>query len=115
MLIASYEQWEAEQRQIVEQENPLLECRRCDGEGEIIEDCPCCGHEKEEECPTCEGAGQIRYEDAPIGLQREQIEPWMYFDQVIADLKKWCAYTREDFLKVAGGFVNEFRKQHGRV
>ena len=114
MLIASYEQWREAKKQVLEEENPEIDCDECRGTGEIHEVCGCCGGEKEEECDACDGRGTIRYLDsAKPRPGNDLVAERIYFQEVIADLKTWCAYTKQDFLQVAGGFVSEFRKHHG--
>lgn len=110
MLIASYSEWLEAKHHFLEEENPVIECEECDGEGEIVKECGCCGHEKEQECVVCEGAGQYRYLDSPKPRPSSgHTAIAIYFEEVVADLKRWCAYTRQDFLEVGGHFVNEFR------
>jgi hypothetical protein len=97
MLIASYDQWREAKKQVLEEENPEIDCE-----------------EKEDECDVCDGRGTIRYLDsAKPRPGNDLVGERIYFQEVIADLKTWCAYTKQDFLQVAGGFVSEFRKHHG--
>lgn len=113
MLIASYEQWHEQKKRVLEEENPEIECEECNGMGELHFQCSCCGGAKDEECELCDGQGTIRYLDSPIPRPgNDLVGRQVYFKEVIADLKKWSAYTRQDFLQLAGRFVNEFRKQH---
>jgi hypothetical protein len=46
MLIASYEQWREAKKQVLEEENPEIDCEECGGTGEIHEVCPCCDERK---------------------------------------------------------------------
>ncbi|PHS48672.1 MAG: hypothetical protein COB05_05380 [Marinobacter sp.] len=111
MLIAGYEQWKAEKRQMLEQENPEVDCEECGGLGETYERCHCCGSEKEQECEICDGRGSIRYLDSSKPRPgADLVGRRVYFQEVIADLKKWCAYTRQDFLSTAAPFVSSFRR-----
>lgn len=113
MLIANYEQWAAEKKLALEAEDPLIECTECHGEGEIYKECRCCGHETERECEVCDGRGRFHFSESPKPRTgAELISRQVYFREVVTDLKKWCAYTREDFLKLAGRFVNEYREAH---
>jgi recombinational DNA repair protein RecR len=48
MLIASYDQWREAKKQVLEEENPEIDCEECGGLGEIYERCHCCGAEKED-------------------------------------------------------------------
>jgi len=110
MLISSYDKWqELKLRDLVE-DNPLIDCPACDGDGEIYEICECCGSEKEEECGECEGDGRVRFNDLNDSQKRKAFTRRVYFSEVIADLKRWCSLTRQDFLEIAGPFVSEFRR-----
>ncbi len=114
MLIASYERWREAKVQLLEEENPLVDCPECGGSGDIHSVCPCCDGEKEEECDVCGGEGHFSYRDSPKPRPGNDLAgPEVYFREVISDLKKWCAITRKDFLQVGGEFVSEFRRQHG--
>lgn len=111
MLIGSYDQWREHKRHVLEEENPEIECEECNGRGQFYELCNCCGAEKEEMCVVCNGAGTIRYLESPQPrLGSAVFGPKAYFQEVIADLKKWCAYTGDDFLELAAPFVGEFRR-----
>ncbi len=111
MLIASYEEWRETKKQILEEENPLIDCPECGGSGEMYSVCNCCGGEKEGECDVCGGDGHFKYLNSPKPRPgRDLVGQNIYFREVIADLKKWSAYTKQDFLQVAGRFVNDFRK-----
>lgn len=114
MLIASYERWREAKVQLLEEENPLVDCPECGGSGEVYSACPCCDAEKEEECDVCGGDGYHKYLDSPKPRSGVDLTgPEVYFREVITDLKKWCGLTRKDFLQVGGEFVSEFRKHHG--
>ncbi len=111
MLIAGYEQWKEAKRQMLEQENPEIDCEECRGTGQIHEVCSCCGGEKEEECDVCDGRGTIRYLDSSKPTPgADLVGRRVYFQEVISDLKKWCAYTRQDFLALAAPFVSAYRR-----
>jgi len=38
-----------------------VECFECDGSGESLGECECCGHEREGECEECGGDGKISF------------------------------------------------------
>ncbi|UDL04017.1 hypothetical protein [Marinobacter sp. CA1] len=109
MIIATFEQWKTASIEHLEAANPEVECPTCEGDGVFYEDCHCCGQETEIDCALCDGAGVVLYSDAS-GLCRDQFNRREYFRAVIRDLRKWCAFTRQDFLEVAGHFVSEFRE-----
>lgn len=116
MLIASYDKWRESKIQLLEEENPLVDCPECGGAGEMYSVCPCCDMEKEEECDVCGGDGQFRYLDSPKPRPgNDLVGRHIYFREVISDLKTWCGITKKDFLQVAGEFVSEFRKHQGRI
>ena len=111
MLIGSYDQWRDHKRQVLEEENPEIDCEECNGRGEFYEVCNCCGGEKEEMCDVCNGTGSVRYLDSPKPQHcGSLLGRKAYFQEVIADLKKWCAYTGDDFLELVARFVGEFRR-----
>lgn len=112
MLIASYEQWREQKRKALEEENPAVSCEECNGFGYTHSICECCGSELEEGCELCEGSGEVYYLDSTKPRPgNDLVGRTIYFQEVIADLKRWSAYTGQDFLAITGGFVNDFRKQ----
>jgi len=114
MLIGSYERWRENKVRLLEEENPLVDCPECGGGGVMHSVCPCCQGEKEEDCDVCSGDGHFRYLDSPKPRPGNDLAgPEVYFGEVIADLKRWCSITRNDFLQVSGEFVSEFRMRHG--
>lgn len=113
MLIASYEQWREQKKQVLEEENPAVPCGECGGMGELHSVCDCCGTDLEEDCEVCGGAGEVHYLDSSKPRPgNDLVGRTVYFQEVIADLKKWSAYTKQDFLHLVGGFVNDFRNAH---
>ncbi|MGP9834246.1 hypothetical protein [Marinobacter sp. NSM] len=113
MLIASYDQWSDLKRQALEEDNPPVPCEECKGMGEIHSLCDCCGSELDEYCEVCEGEGEVYYLDSPNPRTGgELLSRKAYFQEVIDDLKKWCAYSKDDFLSLVGPFVDECRRGH---
>lgn len=116
MLIASYERWRESETRRLQEENPMVDCVECDGTGGVYSVCDCCGAENEGWCDVCGGDGYFRFLDSPKPRPGEDlVGPDAYFRAVIADLRKWAAYTGSDFLNVSGGFVKTFRSQYGGV
>ncbi len=107
MLISSFDEWKSLKISDLEEENPMVECPKCEG-GVVYEDCGCCGHEKEEYCGTCEASGRVRFSEVK-GIYTGNLGYRIYFSEVISDLKAWCAFTRADFLNEVSGFVSRER------
>lgn len=114
MLIASYDEWQELKLRDLAEDNPLINCPGCDGEGEFSDFCECCGGAKEGECAECDGAGQVRFNQLSDAEKRKAFTRRVYINEVMTDLRRWCALTREDFLGVAGRFVSEMRQQGHR-
>ena len=67
-----FETWLSQQ----EGEFEKVDCRECDGSGQV--ECECvCGHEHEKECRSCEGEGKV---SGAIDA---------YWKQVKIDRKRW--------------------------
>ncbi|WP_417315638.1 hypothetical protein [Cycloclasticus pugetii] len=111
MLIASFEDWKALKINDLSAENPLVDCPDCDGSGEVDDFCACCDRGDVVACGLCDESGKVRFLDVKDQYV-SQLAYGTYFKEVIGDLKKWAAYTREDFLELAGPFVDEFRRAH---
>lgn len=109
MLIQSFEDWRAAKRRDWEEDDPEINCPKCDGEGEIYETCPCCGHDSDDFCETCQGSGRLQFNQLDSADKAAMLTRGMYQKEVIADLKLWCAYTRQDFLVVVAPFIQSQR------
>lgn len=85
----------------------LVICPSCDGEGETLEDCPCCGHETEETCGICDGDGKVIFSDLSDGEQKSVYSKQVYIDQVINDITALANWTNEDRdkLLIEAGFT----------
>lgn len=57
-MLITYKQWQERQKLEIPQ-TEAVQCFECDGDGEINEECECCGHEKETECGKCDGNGTL--------------------------------------------------------
>ena len=112
-MIQSYSDWKSQKIQDWTEDNPKIDCPKCEGEGEIFDTCPCCGHDSDEECGTCEGEGQVYFNELDSTDLSAFFNRRTYQKEVIADLKKWCAYTREDFLGMVGPFIENQRSGGG--
>ena len=112
MLIASYEDWYERTRLDLQEANPEVDCPCCDGNGHIEDTCDCCGSELGDDfCDACEGTGTIPFNNADHLLIRNTLlSRRAYFQEVIRDLKRYCAYTGADFLDAVTPFVKEQRK-----
>lgn len=107
MLISSFDEWKSLKLLDLEDENPMVDCPQCEA-GVYYEECGCCGHEKEEDCGTCEGGGRVRFLEVK-GEYTDNLGCHTYFSEVIGDLKAWCAFTRADFFNEAAEFVRRER------
>lgn len=96
MLIASYGKWRADTLTALQAENPVL-------------DCPVCHEHFWPGCSACDLEGEFRALDAPDSVIEGLLSHATYQEQVISDLKTWCAYTRQDFLMVVGPFIQNSR------
>ena len=111
MFIATYEQWKADSFEYLKEVNAEVDCTSCEGYGVINDFCECCGQYTETECSECDGHGVILFSEADRRkVERIELNQRNYFRAVVSDLKQWCAFTRQDFLEVAGHFVNEYRE-----
>src|SRR5690554_2187875 len=98
MLIASYGKWRADTLTALQAENPVLDCPFCTGWNVAFPG-----------CAECDFEGEFHAHDAPDRAIEELISQKAYQQKVIADLKTWCAYTRQDFLAVVAPFIQSQR------
>lgn len=94
MKIMDYHDWRQQQ---VANTKPtdLVFCPECEGEGEVFEECECCGHDKETACELCSGNGYIAF-GRLRGKQREDcFLGQQYRETVKADLEKLAAWNGE--------------------
>lgn len=98
MFIAGYEKWRADTILSLQAENPVLQC-------------PFCHDNFWPGCDECDFEGEFNALDAPEVVIESLLSRFSYQSQVIADLKKWCAYTGQDFLMAVGPFVQGFREK----
>jgi len=78
--------------------NAEVECPDCKGWG----------------CPECDFDAYIQAKDlTEAEICNMILTKRAYFNEVIADLKKWCIYTRQDFLAVVGPFIQNQRSGGG--
>lgn len=103
--IASFAQWKAHTLADLEESNSMVKCPDC--MGATVLDCDCCGNESA--CGRCDESGMIDFSDMHEHEKNLIFSKRDYFNEVIADLKAFCVWTRQDFLSVAGQFVNEYR------
>lgn len=107
MIIATYFEWRETKPAELLEKNPRVLCPDCHGEGEFDPDDE---HPEFDICERCDGDGRLHFTDLHAYECGELINPRVYFKEVISDLKQWCTFTRQDFLSVAGHFVNDFRQ-----
>lgn len=107
MLIATYFEWRERKPVELLKLNPRVLCPDCNGEGEFDGDGEAPFYEI---CERCFGDGRLYFVDLHPREYGQLINVHEYFKAVITDLRQWCVFTRQDFLEVAGHFVNEFRE-----
>ena len=105
-MFSTYQEWQESVEHELVTENPLVDCSECDGDGEIIKECHCCGHETEKECEECEGSGQVHYLDS---ADRADLSRRKYVKHVTDDIKRLCVFTGRDALQMLGEFAKEYR------
>lgn len=72
----------------------MVFCPECEGDGEIFEECDCCGHEKEQTCRLCSGDGYLPFGELKNKWQRENcFLSRTYHETVKADLEKLAAWN----------------------
>jgi hypothetical protein len=98
MLIASSGKWRADTLTALQAENPVLDCPFCTGLNVAFPG-----------CPDCDFEGEFHALDATDRAIEVFVSQKAYQEQVISDLKTWCAYTRQDFLMAVGPFIQGFR------
>ncbi|MDN6321032.1 MAG: hypothetical protein L0J77_14845 [Marinobacter sp.] len=96
MLIVGYQEWMDRVALDLQSENPVIEC-------------PICHDHFWPGCDECDFEGEFNALDAPERVIEGLLSKKTYQEQVIADLKTWCAYTRQDFLMVVGPFIQNSR------
>lgn len=104
MIVTSFDEWEKEQLAVIRampEDDRDIDCPECDGFGyEFFGD-----SESEAVCDNCDGYGLIDIEDSEEHMPDKR----EYFNQVVADVKQFCAWCNRDFLGEIGPFVREFR------
>ncbi|MFT7338154.1 MAG: hypothetical protein ACI92B_001483 [Marinobacter maritimus] len=107
MLISSFDEWKSLKVFDLKEGNPFVECPKCEG-GVAYEECNCCGHEKEWDCGTCDATGRVRFLEVEKDYT-SNLDYATYFNDVVGDLKRWCAFTRANFLNEVAEFVKRER------
>lgn len=111
MLIASFDEWKSLKISDLSEDNPMVKCPDCGGAGEVEDFCECCGRGDEVACGLCDERGKVRFLEVKDEYARS-LNRQVYFKEVVGDLKKWCAFTRDDFLDEVAGFI---KKERGGV
>lgn len=94
MKIMDYHDWRQQQAANTKPTD-LVFCPECEGEGEVFEECECCGHETGTTCELCSGNGYIAF-GRLRGKQREDcFLGQQYRETVKADLEKLAAWNGE--------------------
>lgn len=95
MLFLSLDEWRKQQADYFSETNPKIECPTCNGEGTILDDCDCCGHESEAACEDCEESGKVKFNDINE-----------YSRKLVFTKEKYLTVIEEEFIKYAG-FTNK--------
>jgi hypothetical protein len=82
----------------------LVTCHKCDGEGEVTEECCECGNDTEKTCSLCDGTGNLVFAD----LSRQSREDWaahtlnvsLYKTELLGTLKHLAEFTNRSELDV---------------
>lgn len=108
MLISSFDEWKASKITDLSYDNPMVECPDCKGTGEVYDFCECCGRGDVVVCGLCDESGKARLLDVKTEYAAS-LTYRSYFNDVVGDLKRWCAFTRSDFLNEVSVFVRRER------
>lgn len=108
MLISSFDEWKVLKISDLSEENPMIECPDCKGAGEVDDYCECCGRGDDVVCGLCDQNGKARFLEVKTEYAAS-LTYRAYFNEVACDLKKWCAFTRADFLNEVGRFIKRER------
>lgn len=92
-MFASFETWRAAKADDLAADTPLINCPKCDGEGECIKECDECGHETESECQCCDGQGKVHFNDLDAKAWSGLFTHHAYFKELVEvshDLSSHC-------------------------
>ncbi len=106
MDILTFDKWQ-EVCIIETNAHEVVKCPECDGEGDIMDECSCCGAETVEPCEVCSGNCEVLF--AKLGKlgQKKVFSKANYIEQVVVDITKLSAWTHADrtTLFVESGFT----------
>lgn len=91
--IAGFETWKEQKTRSLLEENPVISCAGCAGEGET--ECRCCGNWAD--CKACGGAGEFEYLEADRASKDRAVSWGQYVLDVKRDVRQLCSWTGIDF------------------
>lgn len=91
--IANRWEFSETRHEIYSQQNPMIDCPTCDGDGDIYVKCDCCHNEDYRTCEDCLGSGEIRYLESVGPREVPLVSRAMYRRETIKELKAWAAWT----------------------
>ncbi|WP_191728350.1 hypothetical protein [Luteimonas colneyensis] len=97
----SFEAWRDEQ--IANRPADMkVECPTCDGEG--VDECSCCGHERE--CEGCDGDGHVEWGDLQPWQKERLVSRAAYAAAILEDGVAWASWLGREPAEVlfAAGF-----------
>lgn len=87
----SFEAWRDEQ--IANRPSDMaVECPTCDGEG--VDECSCCGHERD--CELCDGDGRVEWGDLDDSQRKRLVSRSAYANTVLQDAYAWAGWLGRD-------------------
>ncbi len=93
--VATFEEWKESQLKTIPHDQQIP-CVDCDGEGHIHKECDCCGHEKEEECGTCDEDGTVLFGDMSDNEKDKYLSRTRYLANIEKDITDLAAWTGKD-------------------
>ena len=63
-----------------------VHCPECDGEGSVLEECECCGQEKEVDCKICHTTGEVLFGELSLMQQSACFSRRSYNEQLARDV-----------------------------
>ncbi len=100
----SFQEWQRIQIDDME-DDAVVVCPVCHGDGEVTEECECCGHESERECEICEGTGRVVFGELSECNQRRCFNLWLYRKELHLDVLKLADFCGNPLKIVKHGFA----------
>lgn len=87
------------------EDDTVVLCPTCEGEGVVITECDCCGSEKEEECHLCESSGKVVFGELDFNDQKRCYTRREYNTQLAYDVIKLANWLGSPLGVVRYGFA----------